>query len=76
MNNNWYNERIVQLKIQDLEHEIDQHRLLREAGLADEDRLARLGRKVYGGMLAVAQWLKNRSVHVPTSFRRVHKKTI
>ncbi|MGE5377505.1 MAG: hypothetical protein ACM3XO_20800 [Bacteroidota bacterium] len=76
MNNGWYNERLVQLKYQEVGQEIDQIRLLRDAGLSDGARLVRLGRKVSGWMLALAIGMTTWFIHKPASFKPAHKKTI
>lgn len=77
MNNNlynWHDERLAQLKRQDLDRELQQLDLLREAGLADGDRLVHLGRRIYGGMLSVGNWLKSHTALRHASFKPAGKK--
>jgi hypothetical protein len=78
MNNlyNWHDERLAQLKNQDLDRELEQIRLLREAGLADHGWLARLGRKVNGGMLAFVRRLRVPGNIKQASYKSTQKKTV
>ena len=76
MNNNWYNERLVEVKRQDLDRELDQYRLLKEAGLVGENRLVRFGRKVDGGISALVKWVKSRMTLGQASYKPARKKPV
>ena len=48
MNGNWVQDRLVELKQQEVQREVEQARLLQEAGLAGESWLAHVARSLRG----------------------------
>jgi hypothetical protein len=76
MNNGMWHDQLVHLAQQDRQREIDQLLLLKEAGLDRPNRLARVGRELLVGLLALGRRVKEHKAVEPTSYKPANPKTI
>lgn len=61
MNNPYLQERMVELKMQELHREIEQISLLKEAGLSNPNWLSRKAKVLGGWLIAIGEKLQKRS---------------
>ena len=74
MNNGLWDDRLNHLKQQDLQREIQELHLLKEAGLNNPNLLGRLGKILQGGLLVLGRRLQDRKA-VDLAMYKPAKKT-
>jgi hypothetical protein len=70
------NERLHSLKVDELNREIEYLHLLREAERGNPGLLVRVGKRLYGLLLALLGWLMARQSIDSTPLKPAHKKTL
>jgi hypothetical protein len=76
MNNGLWDDRLNHLKQQDLQREIQELHLLKEAGLNNPNLLGRLGKILQGGLLVLGRRLQDRKAVDQAMYKPARKTSV